>query len=401
VSIGSLDDAKIHIIDAKTREPIRNVRHIVGVYEWGEESIYWFYWGHESSTTDGILHWKKPQLTPVYSSYDDSASITQTKFIAEGYPTKVSTTIDWNPETQRYEVAIEPAEPTRFKVLLPDGTPAQKTEIAVVTSGDWTADGGGRIPQSARRFQTDDAGNVSLFCEPRDSLAAMNDKGMMLCEVAKMGEQKELRFVSWGRIEGSVKDGQKPASGGKVRLNIERDSGIRGRFFQSATVDAEGKFVLEKVFPGYSYDVQWTRKEGIIAGEKTVSVKPWPGQTTVAAIGGRGIPVKGRIVFPDASLRPTGYQSPIRLVPVSLLVDPDKRQAEERERRSDGGVEWFDRTTGDFTFPDIVPGAYRVYVTIGGYRTASNTVVQIPKPDKGKETETHDLGVIEFRLMNR
>jgi hypothetical protein len=86
---------------------------------------------------------------------------------------------------------------------------------------------------------------------------------------------------------------------------------------------------------------------------------------------------------------------------VSTSSDPDTRRKEEQQREGEGGAESFNLTSGDFTFLDIEPGTYRIWVTIGGYRTESDTVVDIPKPDEKDKTKVHDLGTIEFRYLRR
>ena len=383
VSIDRLDNAKIHVIDAKSRKPIQNVRYLFGYWEYGEESYQNFLWDSDYILADGVL---SPSPLPE-PSYPYTYSNGYYRFMAEGYPTK--TIIDsatWNPETQRYEIALEPAsaEPIRLTVLLPDGTPARQTDIAVVTKFDWeAANGWSQMPSSARRFRTNDNGKVALFCESKDDIVAIHDKGIIRRSADKIDEIQELHFVSWGKIEGCVKEGQKSVAEGTVHLSQN------GR---KVKVDSEGKFIFEKVLPGNSVTLEYTRQQGIMSGGKSISITPLPGQTTVANIGGQGIPVTGRIVFPDASIKrqaTSGYQTSIRLLPTS------------QQRKGEGGVEQFHRTTGNFRFPDIEPGEYRIYVTIGGYRTASDTVVKIPKPNQGTEAEEHDLGVIEFNLLRR
>src|SRR5262249_17026846 len=103
----------------------------------------------------------------------------------------------------------------------------------------------------------------------------------------------------WGRIEGVLRIGSKPAPGRKVAAWLV-DPGIWGRVDYDTLTDEAGRFVFERVTPGrlsvYRYvDDQnhpaWTASHPI-----HVDVKP--GQTVRVEVGGTGRPVVGRLKLP-------------------------------------------------------------------------------------------------------
>jgi RNA polymerase sigma factor (sigma-70 family) len=181
------------------------------------------------------------------------------KFEADGYSPHVTRPFSCNEGEVRLEVALRPAAPTSFTVLLPGGEPAAKADVGLVWHGTGLRLRPGEISrentQSAESlFSTDDAGQVSLYIdETVKSIAVAHPQGFVQLSVAALSTNTTIQLQRWSRIEGTLLYDGLPAAGRVVfpdfddgdSSSIASDS---GKF--KVTTDRAGHFIFPQVPPG-------------------------------------------------------------------------------------------------------------------------------------------------------
>ena len=130
-------------------------------------------------------------------------------------------------------------------------------------------------------------------------------------EFAKTGK---LVLQPWGRIEGEVRIGRKPAAYQSVvylpELPSNRGDAFRMRSYDyHFTADSQGRFAIDRVIPGRGHiaRVLDTTYRNEWCGQVPVEVKP--GQTTQVRLGGKGRPVIGRVVLDGTPPEPVDWRS--------------------------------------------------------------------------------------------
>jgi hypothetical protein len=301
----------------------------------------------------------------------------------------------------------------RGNVLLPDGTPAVGVEVALCTAqagvmlkGTAFEPGAfGNLNRSQQydfRRKTDQQGAFSFDPKPgAHTLVAVGSAGLGQVRCLDFSKPLEIRLQPWGRIEGSVRTRDGQWAYRKVQWqrtgNLTRWMTL---FYDSkgfSTVsDATGKFTLERVPPG---DGRVEIDDGpSTAPILSPSIQVNPGETVQAQIGGVGRPVTGKLVAPPgveirswsdqvtmAELHVEWDDYPMPKDLTGNAVERWKLEFEDTE----AGRAWFrDQysydfkvgTDGSFTIPEVLPGKYRLFVSVsqGNLGSGSDSRTRYP-----------------------
>ena len=188
----------------------------------------------------------------------------------------------------------------------PDGRPMAGLEVVLCPAGGDVRIKDGRLTDGdvrtpAIRLQTDRDGRYTFRPqEGRVSIAAANNVGFAVHSPEELAASRDITLTPWGRIEGIMKIGPRPAPRQKV-LAWLHDLGPFGRVDYDALTDDNGRFVLERVTPGrlmvYRY-VQDADHHGWTASNPA-NVDVRPGETLRIQVGGTGRPIVGRLALPE------------------------------------------------------------------------------------------------------
>jgi sarcosine oxidase gamma subunit len=159
-------------------------------------------------------------------------------------------------------------------------------------------------------------------------------------------------------------------------------------------VQAEGRFVIPRIYPG-QYELVASTATGTGAGEprgfatldlnvngqdlSNLVIRLQPGST-----------VSGRVAFDGTSAPPAASDVTVRLTPVGASVAPDS------------GVSTAVQADGTFALRDVPPGRYRVAATVGGAAnwTLQSAVVagieSLDAPVDIRVGQSIDDGVVRF-----
>ena len=229
-------------------------------------------------------------------------------------------------------------------VLLPDGTPAEKTATAMATHGQGFVhieEGYVRQHNGRERYYTltdkegrfefapidfDKEGgqrfNMMLQMQPQGEfvdfiLCFLHDAGFKRLtqqDWEALDESKTITLEPWGRIEGTVMVGTQPGKNLPLLCYVQFNNGFGSSPFDphvmisySATANASGDFTIERVPPSFvrvsrkiTYNVvveNGNRKSETSTGSHSSDViELLPGATEYVQIGGVGRPVIGKIV---------------------------------------------------------------------------------------------------------
>ncbi len=264
------------VTDAATGQPIPAFRIIVGRPTMNsitkEVSAAW-------STLDPF--WLKFEGGRFRHLFDEPASGDPNpdfifKFEADGYASFITRSFSGAEGEVQLDVAMRPAAAINFAVLLPDGQPAVKADVGLVSpaSGLVLRPGGFSHdnPQSGGSLlSTDDAGHVSLpVDETVKSIVIAHPNGFVQTTLAWLATNTTIQLQPWSRIEGTLLYDGEPAPGRDIQLQFG-DGGLNSIYSDldryKATTDGAGRFVFPQAPPGsrelvlrVSFDGGWSNR---------------------------------------------------------------------------------------------------------------------------------------------
>ena len=207
---------------------------------------------------------------------------------------------------------------------------------------------------------------------------------------------RTLKLRKWGRVEGTLRVGTKPAEGERIVLEPDRSipDWMNNIYFSyQATTDRMGRFVFEHVLPGkarIARSIRSSPKSRMACNFLSVEVEP--GATAGIRIGGTGRPVIGRFTKPAES---------------DFTIDwkLTRRWLRLKDRRNEPMAYAIHiEDDGSFRIEDVSSGTYELSLTIVDryandrkpLAEVERTVV-VPEMEGGQSVEPLDLGAIEMK----
>jgi RNA polymerase sigma factor (sigma-70 family) len=317
----------------------------------------------------------------------------------------------------------------------PDGRPLAGVDVALCVPGVDIRIENGRLTSpgvrpAASRSRTDRDGRYTFAPqEGRAWIAAAHDAGFAMRDPEQLAASTEILLAPWGRIEGVLKIGARPAPRQKVSAWL-LDCGPFGRVDYDAITDDQGRFVLERVTPGrmtvYRYVDDANHRGWTPSNPVDVDLKP--GETARVQIGGTGPPVVGQLALPEGLtltnfvLGNGGNLATLRSWPPY----PDDYPDWNDERRS----AWWDafrkipegrayfasperryavtlQPDGSFRIEDVPAGRYILKLPVTGNVSGdpsarlafTQTDVVVPEIPGGRSDEPLDIGVIPLDVF--
>ncbi len=290
------------VVDGKTGEPIQEFSATKGI-QWENGSKHWER-GSSSvkSFTDGRYQWEFSTSYPGHLIRID----------AKGYLPAVSRVFDSNEGLVHFDFKLAKGRGPQGIVYLPDGKPAEATEVYLVTKGKWVHFENATVADKRDCLYVTTDANGTFELTPQTEpykLVAIHDEGFAQVTEEQFLESPEIYLQKWGRVEGEIFVGSKPGAGGKVHLynpySHNDPKGINFYFGYNATADDQGRFVIDRVTPGLMKIARSIVSEDgrrtSYSGGKDVEVVS--GETSYVTIGGDGRTIVGKIARP-AHLEP-------------------------------------------------------------------------------------------------
>jgi hypothetical protein len=354
---------------------------------------------------------------------------------AEGYqPGELLGFLD-NQEDVAHDFKLRKSRPLEGIIRGPDGRPLAGVDVAL-SGTDYDArikDGrfqANRVVREVPHMKTGPDGRYA-FRPPGERVAilAVHDAGVAIRSAADLTASGDITLAPWGRIEGVMKIGTRPAPGQKVAAWLV-NSGFSGRVDYDTMTDESGGFVFERVTPGrmevYRYVDDANHRGWTASNPVAVPVKP--GETVRVQVGGTGRPVVGRLVWPEgaamsdfvldhggnlaneppAPVTPMDYQDWTRQQRSAWWdafrnTPQGRAHLENRERQYAMDLQ----PNGTFRIEDVPAGRYVLKVPFegrtegdrSGRRAFAQVEVVVPAIPGGRSDEPLDIGAIPLAVF--
>ena len=293
------------------------------------------------------------------------------------------------------------------RVVDREGKPVEGAKVAIATDQAEVSVAGTELGARGNLLTTTDAaGRFSLPRQEKSvALAAAHERGYAELSLKNLPADGIVTLQPWGRLEVQVLFGEKPGAGVSVGGGYSTD-GIPVVHSVSATTDAQGRFVVERIAPPQAL-------LALVTGtEAWIEIKP--GETTRVTLGGMGRPAIGRLKA-WRELDWTKVRLSMRLeAPAAALLDQEdgawkewgKFLASEHGKlyRRDGLPA---KPDGSFRIENVPQGSYHLSVSVPGHAfgdeawgnglaTGSGKALVVPLMPGGRSDEPLDLGLIEI-----
>jgi beta-lactamase regulating signal transducer with metallopeptidase domain/uncharacterized GH25 family protein len=287
------------VVDAQTRQPIDefHVIHGEGAYQTGQEP----YWYRSTAKAERGGQFEAELDFPRERGH-------LIRIETDGYEPGISRPIASDEGTIElaFELVKSNVAQPQGVVLGPDGRPAVEATVCVATPdfGVFIKNGAPMVQNSfVMHTFTDKAGHFKMPpVGGRWMLVIAHESGYLEIDQRQYVPDATVTLEPWGRIEGVLYIGSKPAAeqtvGTQIGVYPEHRKGEPYVNMQGieATTDDQGRFVLEHIRPG---EVSVCRLvplgQGSRAYQQSKQVVVKPGETVSVTLGGGGRPVIGRV----------------------------------------------------------------------------------------------------------
>jgi thiol-disulfide isomerase/thioredoxin/protocatechuate 3,4-dioxygenase beta subunit len=393
------------VVDAKTGEPIPAFKLVNGI-SWGDGRP--IYWERRTGLSEKEARGKngKFELTMTWPRPGMAIRVE-----ADGYLPGETPIFKIEDGNQNFTIKMVKAADIAGHVVGPDGKPVAGAEVVLVGPGNSPQYLNGKRRDYAREEQPWMASKAdgSFSFPPQGEaylLIVSADAGYAEVpspdnSTAREAKPIEVKLQPWGRIEGVVKIGTKPAAGAKLQTSENREYKPNSPMtYQQFEADAgpDGKFVMPRVKPGEMLVGRYLKlSENMSSTADGVKVTVKPGETVTVQVGGKGRPVVGRLELPaelrgdkakpwlvqNAMLSSKGDEFPKRpAVPDDVKGDPEKTRAwYEKWQKSNEGKVYAEkvkalqekqrnynvvvsRQDGSFRVDGVEPGTYALAVSL-------------------------------------
>lgn len=387
------------VLDAETKQPIKNFRIIRGQNQTNLESTYWR--RSEAETfSNGRFSYRidEPMLGWLL------------EISADGYQPVRSRVFQSDEGQATFNVLLQPADGPTGRVVNPQG---QSVEGAIVVLASENKrlhmhQGWVDLNDSSADHTTSDAAGHFTFVPQDDEdflVLAFHESGFGEVTKSQIEENSDLVIQPWGRIEGQVRIGSQPDADREVSFQPQRpDDGRSYRAIWSygyeTNTDAEGRFRFDRVLPGPgTLSRVIVVKDGSYvthAPSGRVPIDVTSNETTHADLGGNGRQVRGKFVLdrqPTAERDGGTIEWRFDATVTLQLFDKQTQRRDPDYIRYVGQV----NEAGDFTVHDVPDGYYRIDMTVDAIGTDGNrsgtigrTTRFVTIEDTAEESETQD-----------
>jgi RNA polymerase sigma factor (sigma-70 family) len=290
------------VTDAETGKPLERFKFLHG---WSPNQAGWTpRWARDKART-----FTNGRFDLTGELTDDQDTLGSIRIEADGYEPAELIGFPDNAEDVAHDFRLRrstrKATPLTGIIRGPDGRPIEGADVAVCPAG-----GDVRLENGNLSIETDETGAARTRTgrdgrytfvprNGRASLVVAHGTGFALRSAEELANSTDVTLAPWGRIEGVMKIGTRPAGKQKVSAWL-LDRGPMGRVDYDRITDDDGRFVLDRVIPGrltvYRYVDDADHRGWTDSNPVDVEVKPC--ETVRVQVGGMGRPVVGRLGLP-------------------------------------------------------------------------------------------------------
>jgi RNA polymerase sigma factor (sigma-70 family) len=394
------------VVDRRTRKPIESFTLVPGTDRQDGSFTYWERGINGSKQKHGGRY--EIRLA------EPAAHGHRLRIEAAGYAPGISRPIADDEGDVKIDFELIAGESITGLVRLHGGGPLAGADVVLVVPSEpaWVNNGRPPTGPTHRVVKTGPDGRYTFPPEePPFTVLALHDRGFAQASSSNLARAGDLVIQPWGRIEGTLRVGNRPGAGLPVLIN----GGPRGDteqavpwFEYSTAADPSGNFVFDRVVPG---SVTVARKielsDHSYSSANTTEVEVKPDTTARVTLGGTGRPVIGRVNVPEGLRERVdwGYSlNHLRAKPSIWKQAVSRLGMAHPARGSYYAVKV--ELDGSFRVEDVVAGSYELNLRLqeapsnprehGGFETIGEahrevTVAEMPG---GRSDDSLDLGAI-------
>ncbi|MGD0767949.1 MAG: carboxypeptidase regulatory-like domain-containing protein [Tepidisphaeraceae bacterium] len=305
IKLGAVSHIRGTVTDAETGKPIENIQVVFGIKFNPEQPVFW----QPGMSLNAVRPGGKFDFTDQWP-YPGIA----VKIEASGYMPVESRVVKSDEGDVTLDLKMKPGKDLILTVQSADGKPVAGATAAMALPGQQV------FIQNSREIQNNMVSTAISGADGRIDfppqsgnfkIAVIADAGYAETDQDALAKSPVVTLSPWGRIEGRMMVGSKPATG----INVDVFSSGRYMAYDAqqprvfdqlnAKTDDDGKFVVDRVPPGgwtVGRRVQLSSNSWTDAAIQSVEVEP--GKTVSVNVGGTGRAVEGKvIVSPELSGR--------------------------------------------------------------------------------------------------
>jgi len=242
-------------------------------------------------------------------SFDHPADEYRFQIEADGYIPAISPTFAGDEGDVVFDFELKKGTGPSGTIYLSDGRSAAEALVILCKPSQSASIHNGWITQG-RHTQFVETGADGRFSFPPQAetylLVVLADQGYAEVTDEKLQSSPDITIKPWGRVEGLLCVGDKPAADREVFLKFTKSDDPNDPQFEyeySTETDTNGFFAFDSVPPGRVRIGRLLRLSSRVTSLSHVAdVKVEPSQTVNVTIGGSGRPVIGKVIVPAAIL---------------------------------------------------------------------------------------------------
>jgi hypothetical protein len=300
IKLGAVSHIRGTVTDAETGKPIENIQLVLGIKWNGDQPVTW----QPGWDVNAVRPGGKFEFTDEWP-YPGIA----VKIEAPGYLPAESRIIKSEEGDVTLDLKMKPGKDVVLMIRTADGNPVAGATAAMALPGGQPV-----FIQNSREIQNNMNSTATSGADGRVDfppqtgnfrIVVFADAGYAESDQDALAKSPVVTLSPWGRIEGRMMVGSKPAAG----VNVDLFSSVRYMAFDrqqprvfdqlDAKTDDDGKFVVDRVPPG-----GWTIGRRVALSNNSwtdaaiQSVEVDPGKTVSVQIGGTGRAVVGKVIVP-------------------------------------------------------------------------------------------------------
>ncbi|MCL4178229.1 MAG: carboxypeptidase regulatory-like domain-containing protein [Verrucomicrobia bacterium] len=351
------------VTDADTGMPVKRFKVIPGRA-----------WGGGDDDESNPVQWESyRQLEGVDGSYtmpfeDQGGGQYKLLVVADGYLPAMTPLLSGRGQRTN-DFALKPGKGPEGVVVDPARQPVEGVQVAILGFGYLSLEGttlqsGGN--EGIAMATTDARGQFELpAILPNPTLVAVHESGYAEFQATNLNASGTIQLQPWGRVEGVMKFGSRPAVDQEIALN-SMGTGLGQLNYSHQTfktqTDHEGRFAFDPVPPGDRQLVRLIRmgeRSWMHSQAQTLTVKA--GGVTEVLYGGTGRPVVGKFVLSDPD-REVDWNKGHRNLSTRLPQPPQPLKTPEEWREWNNSPEFREavKTMRHYAFQIDPDGAFRI-----------------------------------------